>query len=121
MTTDRRTLMKYGLAALTALQTGAAAERGSAQSAGAPGAAPIAIEPNPGYRRIACEEAWTTSELVAAQLEWSETAAAREQPYVASMARGFAGNTRFQSRLQDIGAGRIADWTGSEFTCRCSC
>ena len=105
MTADRRTLLKYGLASFAALQVAALGER---RAAAAPADAPITIDPNPGYQRIACEEAWTTKELVAAQLEWTDSPAAREQPYIASMTRGFAGNARFQEPLQDLGAGRIA-------------
>jgi hypothetical protein len=105
MTADRRTLLKYGLASFAALQAAALGEK---RAAAAPADAPITIDRNPGYQRIACEEAWTTKELVAAQLEWTESPAAREQPYVASMTRGFAGNARFQEPLQDLGAGRIA-------------
>ena len=104
--TDRRTLLKYGLASMAALQAGAA--RGQ-QAAKGPADEPIAIIPNPGYQRIACEEAWTTKEVVAAQVKRAESSWANEQPYVAQMARGFANNARFQALLQDIGPGRIAN------------
>jgi 2,3-dihydroxybenzoate decarboxylase len=108
MSTDRRTLLKYGLASLAALQVAGTATRGR-QAQAAPADQAISILPNPGYQRIPCEEAWTTSEIVTAQLKWTESPAAAQQPYLANMTRGFAGNMRFQNPMQDIGAGRIAE------------
>jgi hypothetical protein len=104
MTTDRRTLLKCGLASVAALQASGTGRKALA----APADEPIRIDPNPGYHRIACEEAWTTKEVVEAQVRRAESSWAQTQPYVASMARGFANNARFQEPLQDIGAGRIA-------------
>jgi hypothetical protein len=96
---DRRTLIKYGLASVAALET----LRAGAQirvSRGAPGEQPISIEPNPGYQRIGCEAAWTTQAIVDAQVARAESSWATEQPYVASMALGFARNRRFEHPLQ---------------------
>jgi predicted TIM-barrel fold metal-dependent hydrolase len=106
--TDRRALLTYGFGALAALQTSARGLRAQ-EPALAPADRPIRIEPNPGYQRIACEEAWTTKELVAAQVRRAESSWASEQPYVASMTRGFATNSRMQELLQDLGVGRIAN------------
>jgi predicted TIM-barrel fold metal-dependent hydrolase len=105
--TDRRTMLKYGLGALATL--GAPAGVRAQQGALAPADRPLRIEPNPGYQRIACEEAWTTKEVVAAQIARAESTWANEQPYVAQMTRGFANNTRIQELLQDLGPGRIAN------------
>jgi predicted TIM-barrel fold metal-dependent hydrolase len=101
-------MLKYGLASLAALQAAGAGVKGQ-KAAAAPADEPITIDPNPGYRRIACEEAWTTKEVVAAQTARAESDWARTQPYVAGMTRGFANNTRIQGLLQDIGPGRIAN------------
>ena len=86
-------MLKYGLASLAALQAAGAGVKGQ-KAAAAPADEPIAIDPNPGYQRIACEEAWTTKEVVAAQSARAESDWARTQPYVAGMTRGFANNTR---------------------------
>jgi hypothetical protein len=76
--TDRRTVLKYGLASLAAMQATGAGIRGQ-RAVSAPADEPIRIEPNPGYQRIACEEAWTTKEVVEAQLKLAEGPWAREQ------------------------------------------
>ena len=108
MSTNRRTLLRYGLATVAALQAAGLGVRGR-RIVAAPADEPISIVPNPGYQRIACEEAWTTKEIVDAQIRWTESEAAGKQPYMASMTRGFAGNPRFQIPLQEIGEGRILD------------
>ena len=107
MTTDRRTLLKYGLASIAALQ---AARLTSCMEdvQAAPAAQPISIVANPGYQRIACEEAWTTKELVEAQFKLADGAWREQQPYVARMTTSIGGNV-VQDYLRDLGAGRIAE------------
>ncbi|OGT78968.1 MAG: hypothetical protein A3I78_06735 [Gammaproteobacteria bacterium RIFCSPLOWO2_02_FULL_56_15] len=63
---------------------------------------------NPGYQRIACEEAWTTKELVEAQFKLADGAWREQQPYVARMTTSIGGNV-VQDYLRDLGAGRIAE------------
>lgn len=106
MTPDRRSLLKLGL--------GSAAALGLAQVA-APGrralaaAAPLEINKKPGYFRIACEEAWTTADLVKAQLDYVNGPDVPNDPGLISMTRGIGGNAAMQTKLQDLGEGRIAD------------
>jgi predicted TIM-barrel fold metal-dependent hydrolase len=108
MSLDRRALFKFTLSSLAVAHAAGAALRANEAQA-APADEPIRIDPNPGYPRIACEEAWTTKEIVAAQLKRANSDWAKRQPYVAAMTRGFANNSRLQELLQDLGPGRIAN------------
>ncbi len=58
MGTDRRTLLKYGIASLAAIQTIGTVTH-SRKSEAAPADENIKIVANPGYQRIGCEAAWT--------------------------------------------------------------
>lgn len=65
------------------------------------------IDPNPPYKRIATEEAWTFPELVKAQTDYL---GAVDQPDDDSLAMAgmFASMPKLQAMLQDIGEGRLA-------------
>lgn len=59
------------------------------------------------YKRIATEEAWTFPELVKAQTDYLKAPDAPQDDSL-SMAAMFAGMSRLQAMMQDIGAGRLA-------------
>lgn len=101
MATNRRAFLKAGLASWAALRTRPAL---AAIEPAEPVQDRIDIVKDPGYLRIACEEAWTTAELVAAQRDLINGPNRPDDPGIIMMAGGFGA---FQADLQDIGEGRI--------------
>ncbi len=98
----RRSLLKAGLASFSAARFGLAQAARALDPAAGEG-----INKHPYYKRIACEEAWTTADLVKAQLDLVNGKNPPDDPGVVSMARGFGGNSPLQALLQDLGEGRI--------------
>lgn len=67
----------------------------------------VPIEPNPPYKRIATEEAWSIPEIPAAQLDLLQSACPPDDTSL-RMAGMFANHAQLQQELCDIGEGRIA-------------
>ena len=101
----RRSLLKSGISSIAALQIAGAAISGKNFSVAAQTGA--GVNKNPYYKRIACEEAWTTPELVKAQLDFVNGKNAPDDPGLVSMTKGIGGNSATQALLQDLGEGRI--------------
>jgi predicted TIM-barrel fold metal-dependent hydrolase len=108
---NRRNVLKTGLAAFAAFQASVATE--------AAPTAPTSSVANPDYQRIACEEHWTTREILTAQIKLLDTPWATEQPYVAGMVRTLVQAPKdlglgagIQDLLLDLGEGRIRNMDG---------
>ncbi len=114
MNTTRRTILQGMLSAGAVLQAASAAAQAPARSAvsasGAEGVAPIAR--NPGYKRIATEEAWITREIADEAKRLIDSNPPDEPGFVAFGARYYAqgADTPLPTlrALLDVGDGRIA-------------
>lgn len=108
MSTNRRSFLKYTAAAGAALGI----SRAAAQPAGKSGPA-VDITPNPGYKRIAAEEAWGPPELFDAWIDYLENHPGEDPSFETlwnspDMIRGFG------ARLAEMGEGRIADMDATD-------
>jgi len=102
---SRRSLLRLGVTACTAMKAlGTSLTGRDSVWAAQTGAG---INKHPYYKRIACEEAWTTAELVKAQLDFVGGKSAPDDPGLISMTKGIGGNNATQALLQDLGEGRI--------------
>jgi len=66
------------------------------------------INNDPGYKRIACEEAFITPDLSHALWDMVENNPPDDPGFI-SMWRGIGATQRFMDRMQDLGEGRIRD------------
>jgi 5-carboxyvanillate decarboxylase len=100
MSISRRSVLGSALAA-AALKW----SPGSAQSS-----APDVIPKNPNYKRIACEEAWTTPEIANAYQAFIASNPVDEPGFMALGARYYArgAHSPILANMLDMGAGRIA-------------
>jgi 2,3-dihydroxybenzoate decarboxylase len=102
MSITRREMLGSALAAAATL---------GLDKAGAQTAIPDRIPKHPLYKRIACEEAWTTTEIADAYQRFIATNPADEPGFMALGARYYARGAKspILARMIDMGAGRIAE------------